>query len=187
MNEMKENKKINVRAMVFTAIMAAIICVASPFAIPLPGLVPITLGTLAIYLSGALLGGKRATIAVIVFILIGAVGLPVFSGFTGGFAKLMGVTGGYIIGYIPLALITGIFTKKSDKNMLLMPVGMVLGTAALYIFGTAWFMIATGSGLAAALMSCVVPFLIGDGIKIVVATAIAQPIHTRLNSYLSGI
>lgn len=65
-----------------------------------------------------------------------------------------------------------------------MPVGMILGTIALYVFGTAWFMIATGSGLEAALMSCVVPFLIGDSIKIAVATAIAKPLQTRLNGYL---
>ncbi|MDE6031875.1 MAG: biotin transporter BioY [Oscillospiraceae bacterium] len=186
MNETKNDKKINVRAMVFTAIVAALICVASPFSIPMPGLVPISLGTFAIYLGSALLGGKRATVAVTVFILIGAVGLPVFTGFTGGFAKLLGVTGGYIIGYIPLAFITGIFAEKFNK-LLFMPVGMILGTAALYTFGTIWFMIATGSGLGAALMSCVVPFLIGDGIKIAVATAVAKPVRARINGYMSGI
>lgn len=186
MNEMKEQKKLNVRAMVFTAIAAALICVASPFSIPMPGLVPLSLGTFAIYLCGALLGGKRATVAVAVFILIGAVGLPVFTGFTGGFAKLLGVTGGYIIGYIPLAFITGIFAEKF-KNVLLMPAGMVLGTAALYAFGTAWFMISTGSGLGAALMSCVVPFLIGDGIKIALATVIAKPLRSRLNAFLTDM
>ena len=184
MNEMKEKNKVNVRAMVFTAIIAALICVASPFSIPMPGLVPISLGTFAIYLGSALLGCKRATVAVAVFILIGAVGLPVFTGFTGGFAKLLGVTGGYIIGYVPLAYITGIFSEKFNNKIFFMPVGMILGTIALYVFGTAWFMIATGSNLEAALMSCVVPFLIGDSIKIAVATAIAKPLQTRLNGYL---
>ncbi|MDE7192657.1 MAG: biotin transporter BioY [Oscillospiraceae bacterium] len=186
MNRTKE-KKVNVRAMVFTAIVAALICVASPFSIPLPGLVPISLGTFAIYLGSALLGGKRATVAVAVFILIGAVGLPVFTGFTGGFGKLLGVTGGYIIGYIPLAFITGIFAEKFNNKVLFMPVGMVLGTITLYAFGTAWFMIATGSGLLAALGSCVVPFLIGDGVKIAVATAIAKPLYARLNGYLADM
>ena len=187
MNEMKENKKLNIRAMVFTAIVAALICVASPFSIPLPGLVPISLGTFAIYLGSALLGGKRATVAVAVFILIGAVGLPVFTGFTGGFAKLLGVTGGYIIGYVPLAYITDFFSERFNNKILFMPVGMAVGTVALYAFGTAWFMIATGSGLAAALMSCVVPFLIGDGVKIAVATAIAKPLQARLNTYLTNM
>lgn len=186
MNETKE-KRINVRAMVFTAIVAALICVASPFSISMPGLVPISLGTFAIYLGSAFLGGKRSTVAVVVFILIGAVGLPVFTGFTGGLGKLLGVTGGYIIGYIPLAFITGIFSEKFSNKILFMPVGMVLGTITLYAFGTAWFMIATGSGLGAALMSCVVPFLIGDGIKMALATAIAKPLHARLNSYLADI
>ena len=187
MNEMKENKKLNIRAMVFTAIVAALICVASPFSIPLPGLVPISLGTFAIYLGSALLGGKRATVAVAVFILIGAVGLPVFTGFTGGFAKLLGVTGGYIIGYVPLAYITGFFSERFNNKILFMPVGMAVGTVALYAFGTAWFMSATGSGLASALMSCVVPFLIGDGVKIAVATAIAKPLQARLNTYLTNM
>lgn len=182
---MKEKKKINVRGMVFTAIAAALICVASPFSIPMPGLIPISLGTFAIYLCGALLGGKRAAVAVAVFILIGAVGLPVFTGFTGGFAKLLGVTGGYIIGYIPLAFITGIFAEKF-KSALLIPAGMIFGTAALYAFGTAWFMISTGSGLQTALMSCVVPFLIGDGLKIALATAIAGPLRSRLGAYLTN-
>lgn len=187
MNEKKKSNLFSVKSMVFIAIFAALICVAAPFSIPMPGLVPISLATFAIYLAGGMLGGKRATIAVVLYILIGAVGMPVFSGFSGGFAKLLGVTGGYIIGYIPLALITGIFSDMPTKAHWTAPVGMVIGTIALYAFGTAWFMIATGSDFAAAMMSCVVPFLIGDAIKIVCASALTMPLKNALNNYLCEI
>lgn len=185
---MKTEKRdfFNVRSMVFMAIFAALICIAAPFAIPMPGLVPISLGTLAIYFTGALLGGRRGAVSVAVYIMLGAVGLPVFTGFMGGFAKVLGPTGGYIVGYIPLVLLTGIFSDMPSKKHWTMPVGMVIGTAVMYSFGTVWFMIMNSSTLAAALMSCVVPFLIGDSIKIVVATAIAIPLKSRLNAIMPG-
>ena len=107
------------------------------------------------------------------------------SGFSGGLAKLFGVTGGFILGYIPCALITGVFAEFAAKNRLLLPVGMILGTAACYLFGTAWFMISTGSALGPALMSCVVPFLIGDAIKIAAATAICIPLKSRLDKIIA--
>lgn len=177
----------SVRSMVFMAIFAAIICIAAPFSVPLPGnLVPISLGTFAIYLTGALLGGKRGTVSVAVYIMLGAVGLPVFTGFMGGFAKLLGPTGGYIVGYIPLVLITGIFADMPSKRHWTIPVGMVLGTVVLYAFGTAWFMIMTGTPLAVAFVKCVLPFLIGDSIKIVLTTAIAVPLKSRLTAIIQG-
>lgn len=166
--------------MVFIALFAAIICIIAPFSINV-GVIPISLGTLAIYFAGGFLGSKKGVAAVCVYILLGAVGLPVFTGFSGGFAKLLGVTGGYIIGFIPLVLLTGIFAERNKK---LMPVGMVLGTLACYAFGTAWFMISTGSELVPALMSCVVPFLIGDAIKIAAATAVCIPLKSRLDKII---
>lgn len=202
----KSAKFFTVRNMAFIAVMAALICVAAPFAVPMPGLVPISLATFAVYLAGGLLGAKKGTIAVLIYVLLGAVGLPVFSGGAGGFAKLLGVTGGYIIGYIPCALLSGLFVdlffrKKSLKNLTgnvtqrilgwinviwAVPVGMILGTLACYVFGTAWFMIATGTPLASALMACVVPFLIGDAIKIVCASAITIALRDRLTAIMSA-
>ncbi len=183
MNERKQSK-LTVKSMVFTAIMAAVICIAAPFSIPMPGLVPVSLATFAVYLAGALLGGKKGTLAVVIYILIGAVGLPVFSGFAGGFAKLLGVTGGYIIGYVPCVLLTGIFADKFSAKIWALPLGMVLGTIALYAFGTVWYMIQTGSALVPALLGCVVPFLIGDAIKIALATALAFPLKSRLREFI---
>ncbi len=182
MKQKNISNSVNVRNMVFIALFAAIICIMAPFSLSV-GVIPISLGTFAIYLAGGFLGGKKGMAAVGVYILLGAVGLPVFTGFTGGFAKLLGVTGGYIIGYIPLALITGIF---AEKNKAFLPLGMVLGTLACYAFGTAWFMISTGSELVPALLSCVVPFLIGDAIKIAAASAICIPLRSRLNKLMGN-
>ncbi len=185
---MKTEKKafFTLREMVFTAIFAAIICIAAPISVPLPGMVPVSLGTFAIYLAAAVLGGKRGTAAVAVYILLGMVGLPVFTGMRGGVSVLFGATGGYIIGYIPLALLTGIFSDMKSKKHWTMPVGMVAGTVVLYAFGTAWFMIMSGSTFAAAMAACVVPFLAFDAVKMVLATLIAVPLKSRLNKLMDN-
>lgn len=173
--------------MVFVALFAALICVAAPFSIQV-GPIPITLATFAVMLSGALLGGKRGMVAVCVYILIGAVGLPVFSGFKGGLGVLGGPTGGYIIGYIPLALITGIFANMNTKfnRAVVSVIGMIIGTVALYTFGTVWFMIISKSSLANALALCALPFLPGDAVKIACITAVSVPLKARLNNTLRG-
>lgn len=177
----------SVRSMVFMAIFAALICIAGPIAVPVPGnLVPISLGTFAIYLTGAMLGGKRGTISVAVYIMLGAVGLPVFTNFMGGFAKLLGPTGGYIVGYVPLVLLTGIFAEMSAKKRWLMPVGMVLGTVVMYALGVAWIVVQTGADPVATTVSYVLPYLIGDSIKIALTTAIAVPLSSRLNAIIQS-
>lgn len=188
---MKDEKKpvFTVREMVFTAICAALICILAPISVPV-GAIPVSLGTFAIYFSAALLGGKRGTVAVIVYIMLGMVGLPVFTGMRGGIAVLFGATGGYIIGYIPLAFLTGVFSdmklNKRSKFNWAMPLGMVLGTAALYTFGTAWFMIMSGSTLKAALLACVVPFLAFDAGKIIFAAMLAAVLRPQLGHMLNG-
>lgn len=183
----EERKFFAVGNMVFVALFAALICVAAPFSIQV-GPIPITLATFAVMLSGALLGGKRGMVAVCVYILIGAVGLPVFSGFKGGFGVLGGPTGGYIIGYIPLALITGIFANMNTKfnRAVVSVIGMIIGTAALYTFGTVWFMIISKSSLANALALCALPFLPGDAVKIACITAVSVPLKARLSNSLRG-
>ncbi len=176
----------SVRSMVFTAIMAALLCIAAPFSLPIPSAVPLSLATFMIYLIGALLGRAKGTAAVGVYILIGAVGLPVFSGFMGGFAHVAGVTGGYIIGYIPCVFLTGLFTELSCGKLRGIVTGMTLGTLALYAFGTIWFMLFTGSELTAALTGCVMPFLPFDVLKMIVACAVAVPLRNRLLPVIKG-
>lgn len=176
----------SIRSMVFMAIFAALICIAGPIAVPLPGMVPISLGTFALYLTGALLGSKRGAVSTAVYIMLGAVGLPVFTNFMGGFAKLLGPTGGYIVGYIPLVLITGIFAEKASKKRWLMPAGMVLGTVVMYMLAMVWYMILYNADIVTAFLNCVLPFLPGDSIKIVLTTVIAIPLRSRLNAIIQS-
>lgn len=170
-------KKRNTKDMVLMALFTAILCVLAPMSLPI-GPVPISLATFVIYFSLYFLGWKKGTVTCILYLLIGLVGLPVFSGFSGGVGKLAGPTGGYLIGYIFLALVTGMVIEKSyGKNIRFSPVfcfaGMFLGTAVLYVFGTAWFCISTGTSVAAALVTCVFPFIIGDLAKMFVAVILA--------------
>lgn len=161
------------------AVMAALLCVAGPLSIAV-GPIPLSLATFAVYLAGAVLGAKRGALAVALYLLLGLVGLPVFSGFAGGFQKLAGVTGGYLVGYLPCAWITGMAVRPGEagtQKRWKLPAFMGLGTAALYAIGTAWFMLQTKNGLIASLMLCVVPFLVGDAVKIAAASLLAPPIR----------
>ncbi len=168
--------------MTIIAVMAALICVAGPLSIAV-GPIPLSLASFAVYLAGAVLGAKRGPLAVAIYLLIGMVGVPVFSGFSGGIQKLAGVTGGYLIGYLPCAWLTGLAVKPGQTEAQpkwKLPAMMVAGTAVLYIVGTAWFMIQTGNSLAASMGMCVVPFLPGDAIKIVAASLLAWPIRKAI-------
>ncbi len=177
-------KPISVKGMAFTAIMAAVLCVAAPFSLPTPSAVPLTLASLAVYLTGALLGKGRGTAAVCIYVLLGLVGLPVFGGFMGGLAVIAGPTGGYILGYIPCVFLTGLLTERFSGRLHGMAAGMVSGTIMLYALGTAWFMLLTGSGITAALMGCVLPFLPWDAVKIAAACALSVPLRSRLSAVI---
>jgi len=167
-----------VRDMTMAAVFAAILCVLAPWTIP-AGPVPLSLATFAVYLTAAVLGWKWGTAAVLVYLLLGAAGAPVFSGLEGGLQKLAGVTGGYLVGYIPCALLTGLFADRfrGRAAVPLTALGMLLGTAVLYAVGTAWFQFSTGNGLAASLALCVLPFLPGDAVKVAAAAALAVPLR----------
>ncbi len=178
--------KTKTRETVFTAIAAAVICVAAPFSIPLPAAVPLSLASLAVYIAGALLGRTRGVLAVVIYLLVGLVGMPVFSGFMGGASVLFGITGGFIIGYIPCVFLTGLFSERFGGRILLIAVGMALGTLALYLFGTAWFMLFTGADLTAAVFACVVPFLVGDVLKISAVAMLCTVLRKKLSVVKDG-
>ena len=157
-----------------TALMAAVTCILAPLSIPI-GPVPISFTNLAIYLSLYLLGWKRGTISYLVYLLIGLVGVPVFSGFTGGIGKLAGPTGGYIIGFIAMAVIAGLVIDKCHNRWL-----QLLGMAVCYAFGTAWFCISASYTVGAALTVCVIPFIPADLIKMVIAMLLGPEIKKRI-------
>lgn len=170
------------------AVMTAMLCVLAPYAIPI-GLVPVTLATLVIYLTVELLGWKWGTASVCAYLLIGLAGVPVFSGFVGGAGRLLGPTGGYMVGYIPLALIAGwvsLATQglmergKTVPAIAIRYAGMVLGTAVLYAFGTAWYCFQGGRTLGAAVAACVTPFIPFDLVKMALALAVGVPVRRRL-------
>ena len=167
-----------IKDMTLTAVMAALICIAGPLTIAV-GPVPLSLATFAVMLAGTVLGTKRGTAAVGLYLLIGIIGVPVFSGFSGGFQKLAGVTGGYLIGYLPCTFLAALGAERAEKTgrKWILPAMMVLGTAVLYTIGTAWFMIQTGNSLGGALGLCVLPFLPGDAAKILAVTLLTVPVR----------
>ena len=167
------------RDMVFTALFAAVLAVAAPFSVDI-GPVPLTFATFAIYLAAIAIGAKRGVAAVLIYILLGGFGLPVFSRFQGGFHIIAGVTGGFLIGYIPLVFVVGIFADKYSGNIFAYALGILIGTILLYTVGVVWFMYLTGSALTAALLICVVPFLPGDALKAIAACAIAPKLRKAL-------
>ena len=146
---------------------------------PYEGMEPISFTNLAIYLALYLLGWKRGTVSYLVYVLIGMVGVPVFSGFTGGMGKLLGPTGGYIVGFIPMALIAGVVIDRFRSRGIQLA-GMVVGTAVCYAFGTAWYCFQASSPVGAALGLCVFPFIPGDLVKMLIAMALGPVIRSRL-------
>lgn len=173
--------------LVLCALCAAITCILAPLSIPTPGGVPISLATFAVMLSGLVLGARLGALSQLIYVLLGSVGLPVFAGWTGGFGLVMGMTGGYIVGYILLAFFTGlIYFAKGKKETgaakyVWMVLGMLAGTAVLYAFGTVWFMKVTGMDLAGSLAACVLPFLPGDAVKIAGAAILGGRIEKALS------
>jgi len=172
-------KKLSTYQIVVTALFAGIMCILGPLSVPI-GPVPISLTNLVIMLAVFLLGSKLGTISTVIYILLGAAGLPVFSSFSGGFAKLAGPTGGYIIGFIPLAIISGIAVDKWVNNKGFLVAGMVIGTIILYLLGTVWFVIMMDCEVLYALTVCVFPFLLGDALKIIIALLLGSAVRSRL-------
>lgn len=187
MIESNQGKGVDVRRLALIALMAAVLCVLSPLAIPLSGGVPLSLATLAVMLAGAVLGPVDGMLATLVFLALGMVGVPVFSAYQAGVGVLFGKTGGFLLGYIPLALCSGLFLgkrplqrKPSFRELLPAIVGMALGTVILYAFGTAWFLILTHAPLKLALTACVLPFLPGDALKMILVCALAPALRAAL-------
>lgn len=166
MAEEKVKQVISTKSLTIIGLMTAVCCVLGPISVPI-GAVPVSLGVLAVLLTVYVLGTFKGTVATLVYILLGTVGLPVFSGYQGGLQKVSGPTGGYIIGFIFLALIAGAFIDRfSYKKCYMHVVGMVLGLAVCYLFGTIWFMFVTKMDFVVSLTVCVVPFLLFDALKI---------------------
>lgn len=172
------DRKSRTYRLAMTAVMTAVICILAPFSIPI-GPVPVSLANLAIFLSVYLLGWKAGTVSLLLYLLLGIAGLPVFSGFSAGPGVLIGPTAGYIAGYIPMAVIAGIVIERYESRPLQF-CGMLLGTAVCYALGTAWFCILMKTGVIAALSLCVFPFIPGDIVKMFIAMLLGGTLNKRM-------
>ena len=169
------------KTMALIGVMAAVTCILGPLSLAIPvSPVPISLTNLAVYFAIYVLGMKRGTISYCIYLLLGLAGLPVFAAFTVGAGKLFGPTGGYLIGFIFMALICGFFIEKWEKKLYMHFIGMVLGTAVCYFFGTAWLAYTAHMGFAAALAAGVIPFIPGDLAKIIIAMIAGPVIRKQL-------
>lgn len=177
----KAGTPLNVKQLSLVGLMTAIICVLGPFALYIPiSPVPISLGTLAIYFVVTVLGLKLGTLSVVIYILLGMTGIPIFTGYIGGPGRLFGPTGGYIIGYIFLALIYGFTIEKWKGKFFPSILGMLLSTAALYLFGSLWLAFQAKYTLSQAFMAGVIPYIPGDVIKLILAFWLGRQVRKRL-------
>ncbi len=172
-NKLLIMKKQSIRSLILTSIFAAIISVLAPITIPV-GTVPITLSLFAVFLCGSLLPTAQAVMATIVYITLGAIGLPVFSSYTGGFSVLTGVTGGFIWAYplmaFSISLSVKIFKKRCALSLF---TGICIAIIICYTLGTFWFCYLTGNSLTTGITACVLPFIVPDVIKAVAAASLA--------------
>ena len=175
-------------AITLTALMAAVICLISPFSIYLPiTAVPISLGSFAVALAAAVLGWRLGCASVFIYLLLGMAGLPVFSGFSGGIAKVAGPTGGYLVGYLFLAVLTGLAVELGKGNLALTALGMFSGTAACYVCGTVWLAWQGGMEFYQALLAGVIPFIPGDIAKMILALLAAAPTRRAVQTRLASV
>lgn len=173
----------NVKTTVLIGLMTAVTCVLGPMSVPLPfSPVPISLTNLAIFFTVYVIGMKRGTVSYLIYLLVGFIGVPVFSGFTSGPGKLLGATGGYLAGFIFLAMICGFFIEKWPAKLYLHFTGMVIGMAVSYLCGTLWLAYQADMSFEAAVLAAVIPFIPGDLVKIILAALLGPEIRKRLNA-----
>jgi len=169
------------RWMVLASLMAALTAVGAYIHVPI-GPVPIVLSTLFAILSGLLLGSRWGLASMGLYLLVGAIGMPVFAGGKGGFAHFFGPTGGYLFGYVVAAWITGFISERSHSLLILDILAVIIGSLVIYALGVPWLKMITQMSWPKTFMVGVIPFLIGDAIKacvVVVLARSARPILKR--------
>ena len=175
-------KAISVKQMSLAAIMTAVTCILSPISLN-TGPVPISLGTFAVSLSVCILGRNLGMLSYLLYLLLGFVGLPVFSNYGAGVEKLLGPTGGYLIGMIFLAFIGGFAVEKFSKSPIKQYLGLMLGIAFCYLLGTLWLGKVLSMDFGKALSVGVIPFILPDAIKVLLALVLGKKIRGRLSFF----
>lgn len=183
---MKKNKNRKIKAIdiASVAMMTTLIVICSWISIPV-GNIPVTLQTFAVCAASGILGRKKGTLAVIIYLILGITGLPVFAFFKGGIGGLFGMTGGYVVGFVFLAFVAGFIIEKTRRKISVMIFAFLAGLLVCYLFGSLWFMYIylkeTGlSGFSAVLTSCVLPYIIPDIIKISLAAVVTASVRKRI-------
>ena len=164
-----------------SALLCALCAILSQIQIPLPP-VPVNLALLCVHLCGALLGSRWGAAAAACYVALGAMGVPVYAGFTGGVSVLFGPTGGFLFGYILCAWLIGRLIARFGFARRTLLLSMAAGTLSCYAAGTAWFMLVTGTNLTASLAICVFPFIPGDVIKVIFASLLCLRLQKPLRS-----
>ena len=182
MEYIKDTDSNKTRDIVYMSVFTAMISICSWISIP--SSIPFTLQTMGVFTTVGLLGGKRGTLTVLTYILLGAIGIPVFAGLTGGISVLLGTTGGYIMGFLLSALLMWGIETIMGRNQIVLAFSMIAGLIVCYVFGTAWFMLIYTQhsgviGLSTVLGLCVIPFIIPDLIKIGVALFLTNRLKKR--------
>lgn len=182
MEYIKDTDSNKTRDIVYMSVFTAMISICSWISIPAS--IPFTLQTMGVFTTVGLLGGKRGTLTVLTYILLGSIGIPVFAGLTGGVSVLLGTTGGYIIGFLLSALLMWGIETIMGRNQIVLAFSMIAGLIVCYVFGTAWFMLIYTQhsgviGLSTVLGLCVIPFIIPDLIKIGVALFLTNRLKKR--------
>ena len=175
-------KAISVKQMSLAAIMTAVTCILSPISLNI-GPVPISLGTFAVSLSVCILGRNLGMLSYLLYLLLGFIGLPVFSNYGAGVEKRLGPTGGYLIGMIFLAFIGGFAVEKFSKSPIKQYLGLMLGIAFCYLLGTLWLGKVLSMDFGKALSVGVIPFILPDAIKVLLALVLGKKIRGRLSFF----
>lgn len=183
MNHKKESGSKSVLSMVYCSLFTIIIALCSYITIPV--IIPFTLQTLGIFITLELLGGKKGTFSVLLYILLGAVGVPVFSGFRGGLGVLLSNTGGYIVGFLFLAFVYWLITTCLGRRLYARILGMLLGLITCYAFGTFWFIwvysdVNKISEMIPVLQICILPFIIPDIAKMFLSLGLRKLVYPAL-------
>ena len=178
---MQQNRN-RLRFLGLSAIMAGGLCVLSPITIPV-GVVPITLSVFALFLVASLFPMRVALCATAIYLAVGALGLPVFSAFTGGFFAFVSPSGGFLWGYLPAVFTVAFFARKAGGRLWLLLVGLLLALAVLYAFGLFGFCILTESGVQEGLWTVILPFLFPDAAKVIAVLAVLRVLRRKTSFF----
>ena len=176
-----KKRTLNIQDLCMIGVMTAVICIMAQISIPMPFGVPMTMQTFAVAIAGIILGSKNSSIATLIYVLIGSVGIPVFSNFTGGYERLVGPTGGFILSFPIMAYLIGLGMEYQSKLKGSLLLGLIVGNVVNLLFGTVMFCFISGTDFIAGLAACALPFLPVTVIKMILAWSVGLRIRKHLS------